>query len=849
MSVLLRALVFRYIAKNALRSLVTAVAVMLGVALVFAIDLANATAVASFSSSVNVIANRVNLQIVGAGNGFAEKTLLSAQRVDGVAAAYPIVEGELIVGERPGDPQSGEVLRVSGMDATQPLPQAVANASAPLDLGRFINGNGVIVSERIAKIFSAPAGSTLSAFSGVHKVLMHVSAVLPARGVAVDSSVAFVDVATAQDLFAKIGSLDRIDIVVDPHRLASVESAIRGILPAGTRVVRPATRTDEIKRLLRSFRLNLEALSYVALLVGMFLIYNAVAISVVQRRPEIATVRALGASKRAIFAVFVAEGGLYGFVGTAAGLVAGAILARGAVQAVSHTVSTLYVGSHADAIVFTLGAFEKAIAGGLGSALLSAALPAWAAASIRPAIAMRSSVPDRVGARSMVRGGAIGAMALLAAWILSRMPAIDGVPVYGFAAGIALIAGAALCVPLVLLATLRCLGAISNRRVPFLAFAIAAMRAALGRYAVAVASLAVAVAMMTSIAILVTSFRATIVSWAQQTLQADLFLKPPGATDASSAGRFDPAFVSRVSRVRGVSAVDTFRGFAIPFRGGITYLGSTDFASFGSRSKVSFTRDIDVAALAHRLVGSNEVLASEPFAVRYGLAQGDAFPIETPSGPVRLTIAATYNDYSTDAGAFIMDQRTYRKLYHDRSVDSIAVYLRPGASLPDVRSRILRSVAPARIDIESSRELRTIVLGIFDRTFAITNALYVVSIAIAVLGVVSTLFALVLERRRDIAVLRYLGVTAGGIRRMVYAQAAVVGITAAWWGIALGVALSLLLVFVINFQSFGWVIALRIPYRFFFEVACLITLAALLAGVYPADVAARIQTAEALRDE
>lgn len=848
MRAILGALVTGYIRQNVLRSVVTVIAVTLGVALVLAIDLANATAVASFSTSANLMANHVNLQVFGVGGGFDERSLLRLQGVAGVVAVYPVVEGEIVVGDRPGDPESGEILRVVGIDITRPLPQAAPSGPA-LDLNRFINADGVIVSARVATQYQAPAGRVLRAYAGVRRVGLHVSAVLPAKTAGIDSSVVFVDIATAQDIFLKAGRLDRIDLIADPGRLSEVERSVRRALPSGVRVISPSIRTGEIDRLLRSFRLNLEALSYVALLVGMYLIYNTLAISVVQRKPEISTLRSLGAKRSEIFAAFLCEGALYGIVGSLVGLLAGVLLAKGAVDAVSHTVSTLYVGSHADAVVFTPLALIKALAVGIGSSLVSAAAPALEAASVAPAIGMRSGGYEHRRSGSQTILALTGAVLLAAAWVASRAPALDGTPVFGYFSGVLLIAGASLCVPAVLGSALGALQSLGGRRMPSLTLALQAMRAASRRYAVAIASLAVAVAMMTSIAILITSFRATIVDWTEHTLRADLFIKPPGAVDASFSGRFQPDFVRRVAGVRGVAAVDTFRGFPIPFRGSITYLGATDFDSFGMRSKVSFVSRVDPARLANTLPHSQNVIASEPFVIRYGMRDGDAFSLETPSGKRTFTIVATYNDYSSDAGAFIMDRETFRRLYHDPTVDSIAVYVRPGASLPAVRSGILRAVSPARVDIESNRELRSIVLTIFDRTFAITDALYIVSIVIAVLGVVSTLFALVLERRRDIALLRYLGVTIGGVRQMVYSQAAVVGIVAALWGLALGLALSLVLIFVINRQSFGWVISLRLPYAFFGEVAVLVTAAAVVAAIYPASVAARIQSAQALRDE
>lgn len=848
MRALISALVLRYARQNALRSTVTLVCVALGVALVFAIDLANATAVGSFASSVNVIANQVNLQVYGTGRGFDERALLRVQGVPGVRFAYPATEDELVVGERAGDPESGEVLRVIGMDVTRPLPQA-AQGQGPFDLDAFINHRGMIVSDRIARAYHVRAGDLLRAFAGTRLVGFRIAAVLAASTPGVDSSVAFVDIATAQEVFGKVGMLDRIDCIVDSAALAAVRTRIASVLPKGTRVIEPRVRTDEIRKLLHSFALNLAALSYVALLVGMYLIYNTVAISVVQRRPEIATARALGAQARQIFEVFLFEGLAFGVIGSLCGLILGALLAQGAVGAVSHTVATLYVGSHADRVTFTPLALAKAFGLGVAAALLSALWPAREAAAVAPAIGMRSAGFERRIAGSAARTLAAGVALLCVAYAVSRAPAIDDVPVFGFLSGVLIIAGTSLCVPACISAAIALANAIVGSRAPVATLALSQMRAARTRFAVAIASLAVAVGMMTSIAILVGSFRETIVAWTDQTLRADLFLKPPGVVDASFNGGFTPSFVRRIANVPNVAAVDTFRGFAIPFQGRITYVGAADFRSFLQRNKVQFTSPVDVGTVARTFSNSNEVIVSEPFVTRFNLHPGDAFTISTPQGPLRLRVAATYNDYSSDAGTFIMDAGTYRRMYHDATVDSIAVYVRTGTSIPAVRSGIIRAIAPARVDIESSRELRGLVLQIFDRTFAITSALYVVSIVIAILGVVSTLFALVIERRRDFALLRYLGLTTRGVRRIVFTQAGVVGALAGVVGVALGIALALLLIFVINRQSFGWLIQLHMPYDFFAQAIVLVIVAALLAAIFPSGVAARVRTALALRDE
>jgi putative ABC transport system permease protein len=850
------ALVLGPLRSNALRALVTLVAVALGVAIGLAIDLANATAIASFASSVNVVSNKVNLQVLGVGRGFDERAILRVQDLPGVSYASPTIEDALTVGAQPGDPFSGEILRVLGVDLLRPLPgDARAAAASPgsvspqaADPWVLVNAHGAFVSALLADRLRWRAGETVHALAGDRDVMLRVAGIIPRGTVGIDSSVVFVDVATAQEIFGKIGLIDRIDLVVEPMRLAAVERAVAAVIPPGARAIRPKTRTDEIERMLQSFRLNLEALAYVALLVGMYLIYNTVAISVVQRRPEVGTVRALGATRGAVFRTFVGEGALVGVLGSLLGLGVGALLARFSVAAVSRTVDTLYVGSHADAVVYDPVLFVKAFALGVVAAVVAAAFPAFDAASTPPAITMRAQGFERRRPRLAPRAALAGLGLLLIALLCTRAPALDGIPVFGYAAGLLIIFGGSLCAPLAVGALAHAGTTFAARR-PTLGLAAANLAGAPLRTAVAVASLMIAIGMMVSVAVLVASFRTTIVAWADETLRADLFVRPLGLADASADARFSHGVAERIAAVPGVAAIDTFRGLELPFRGRLTNLGVTDLSTVATRQHLRVLGGGDPTALARALTGTTNVLVSEPFATKFGVQRGDRIVLPTPSGATAFTVAAVYNDYSSDAGIVLLDVRTYRRLFRDDSVNSVAVYAAAGADLLRLRSAVVRAVAPLRIDVETNRELRDLVVQIFDRTFAITYALDVIAITIAVLGVVSTLFALVLERRVEFGLLRYLGVTTGGVRAAVLTEAAGIGLLGGVMGVGVGMLLALLLIFVINRQAFGWLIELHVPWVFLVETVLLVVVAAVVAGVYPAGVAARIRTAEAVRTE
>jgi putative ABC transport system permease protein len=857
-----RSLVAGNIRDNALRSLVTVLAVALGVSIGLAIDLANGTAVRSFASSVNIIANQVNLQVLGIGRPFDERILLRVQNISGVEAANPVIEGSIVLGAKPGDPFAGEVLRVLGIDVLRPLPKSqeqdvnvpagFAATGGQGDLATLITGHGAIVSQRLALRYHLHVGSSLHALAGDRTVTLRIAGVLPPNS-GVDSSAIFVDIATAQEVLAKVGMLDRIDIVADPATLPRVQAAVAAVLPPGVRAIEPKVRTNEIRRMLRSFQLNLSALSYVALLVGMYLIYNTVAISVVQRKPEIGTLRAVGATRSAIFRAFLGEGLLFGVAGSVLGVLFGCLLAQLSVEAVSKTVDTLYVGTHADRVIYDPLLLCKAFVLGIAFAVISAIAPAIDAARTPPALAMRSQ-GVAFGLSSVPRWWDLGGLALLGlAFALSRLPAIDAIPVFGYASALCIIAGVSLLAPRAVDGVSRVAALIApsfgGPLGLWLALAAANLRSALRRSGVAVAALMVAIGMVTSVAILISSFRTTVVAWSDEALRADLFVRPLGLQDATNDARFSPGVADRVRAVPGVAAVDTFRAISVPYEVSITTVGATDFGGFESRSKIRMLSGLTVDQIAKALPNSNLILASDPFSVRYNVRVGDPIVLDTAVGRQTFRVASIYNDYSSDAGVLLMDRTTFRRVYKDDSINSLAIYATPGTDLSELRSRVERSVLPLRIDVQTNRELRKFVVQVFNRTFAITYALDVIAIIVAALGVVSTLFALVLERRREIAVMRYLGLRTSGVRGMVFGEAAYIGFAGGVLGVVVGILLGLLLVYVINRQAFGWLIELRIPWGLLASTVALVIATAVAAGLYPASVAARIRTSEALRAE
>ena len=555
------------------------------------------------------MASHVNLQVLGIGRGFDEKTLLRVQQLDGVSYAAPTIEESVVVGARPGDPFSGEILRVLGVDLLRPLPRDDdAHAATPgefADVGNagpnpavLVDGRGAIISQRVASRYHLAVGGVLTALSGDRVVRFRVATILPSGIAGLDTSVMFVDIATAQDVFGKVGLLDRIDLIVDDARLDTVQRAVSAAIPHGARAIRPEVRTGEIKRMLRSFQLNLAALSYIAMLVGMYLIYNTVAISVVQRRPDVgnaararcdaaADLHRLSRRGRALRHVRLAARARARRASRAA--LGRRRLAHGrrAVRRDARGPRRLRSARSAQSVLRRSGSRD--------------ALPPCFRRSKRrrrfPAITMRALGFETRRARPGVGLALCGGGLLVLAYLLTFPPPFDGIPIAGYAAGLAIIFGASLCVPLAIALVAAAAKRFGTRFTPSARIGASNLGSSLRRNSVAVASLMVAIAMMVSVAILIGSFRTTVIAWADETLKADLFVRPLGLQDASYDARFSPAVAQKIRAIPGVAAVDTFRAISIPYHGSLTTLAAADFRTIADRNKLRFLGNVDTRAL------------------------------------------------------------------------------------------------------------------------------------------------------------------------------------------------------------------------------------------------------------
>jgi putative ABC transport system permease protein len=889
---LFRHFILRRMAEERARTITTVIGIALGIAVVLAIQLTNASSVRGFEAALTSVAGRTSVEILGSG-GIDETRLTDLGWLRGFGAMSPVIEGEMaIVTGSENRARRTEAVKVLGVDILQDLTlrdyvlDARGEGSEPggskpggskpegsepggsqrqgsqhqgsLTSQQFLelltSPRAIVITEKLARRRGYALGDELQLMAGDRVNTFVIRGLLEDEGPAtvMDGSFVLMDIAAAQLAFDRLGRIDRLDVQLTgagagDNALESVEidaalSAIAARLPAGLTAQRPSRRGEQVERMLAAFHLNLTALSWVALVVGLFLVYNTVTISVIARRDEIGMLRALGVTRRQVLGLFLGEAAVLGLAGTLVGIGLGRVLADTAVGLTRSTVSTLYIATAASTPALAWWHVALAFAIGLPLSLLAASLPSLEASRVPPTAAMRGS--DRLESRVRLRLKTLIAPALVlaAAFALSQLGPIDGRPLFGYAASFATIIGASLLVPAIIYLMARSLAGVLRRLLGVEGLlAHANLAAAIPRLSISVAALSVSLSMMVAVAVMIGSFRDTVAYWVGQTLQADLFIGPGVQPTVGSEQTLSAPVIEAVESHPGVEAVDSFRNVDLVYNGNLVVLGAGNFDIVLSHGALLFKSPADGREALRRAIGTESVVVSEAFANKYGTRPGDTLTLQTPKGPRPFAVAAVYYDYAVDRGVIVMDRATFTRYFGDLTPTGIAAYLKPGFEPERVRADILGGLDEGhRAFIYTNRDLRAEVLRVFDSTFAITYALEIIAILVAMLGVGATLLTLVLERRRDLSMLRLIGAARRQVQRVIVIEAALIGAASQAIGLVVGLALSVLLVYVINVQSFGWTIQFRVPVVFLAQVSVAVIVATAIAGIYPARRAATL---------
>lgn len=861
-------LAWRRIRQRPLQYLLCILGIALGVAMVVSIDLANGSAQRAFSLSTDAITGKATHRIVAVGSTGVPNEVYGQLRQDWPdIPAAPLVEGYGAVAEL-----GGEALRLVGVDLfaeapfrnylltqQQPVGDRVGSRSDVNWVQFLAEPGAVVLSQDVADRAGVVLGDNLHVDMAGRAKTLHVAGLirggdrLTRRSL---NNLIFTDIATAQEVVDQY-TLSAIDLILPlgngpDDRGGAIAAELRNWLPIQLKLETAAAQKNAVQQMTAAFELNLRALSLLALVVGMFLIYNTVTFSVIQRRNLFGTLRCLGATQGQLFILIVGEAALFSLVGSVLGLGLGIALGRSIVGLITQTINDFYFVVQVQEVTLASGTLIKGMAVGIFSALLASTLPALEAMNTPPNLTLqRSTLENRINRLLpwlvVAWGGlTLGGVALL------RWPAGGLVAAFGGLFGVLL--GAALLIPPLATVVLQGLQPLLSASLGVLGrLAPRDILRSLSRSSVAMAALMVSVSVIVGVSIMIGSFRGTVVNWLDQTLQADIYVSPPATAATRSSGKLDRNLVQVLSTWPGVTEVVRYNDTDVlvrDFNTPVKLIAAGGDVSKGHRPYSWIRSDLGKNPWP-ALERGEGIIVSEALILRRN--QGEipqALTLQTPQGDLTFPVLAVFYDYSSDRGTLLMDDRLYRTLWQDDRVASVGLFVAPGIDVEALAANISRKFSPVQsLSAQSNRSLRQGSLEVFDRTFAITQALRLLAIVVAFIGVLSTLMSLQLERTRELGILRATGMTPRQLGQVTLLETGLMGVLAGAFAMPLGYVLAWILIYVINVRSFGWTLQMAIAPSYFWQAFLVAVIAALLAGIYPALRLGRMNIAAAIRQE
>ncbi len=838
--VLLRRVVLRHWRQAPWQSLLLIAIVAMGIAVFFSVRLANRAAVASFQNFSELITSDTDGTVGAAAGDLPEGALreLREALVGLPVTLVPIVETTAVFPGTPTDKWLGDrvTFQLLGLDlvSLQNLAQtrdgdrswfgqsteSIDVKAATAAFWRTLRSTDqVFISQGLATSLGKKPGDRLELVVRDRPVTLQIAGLVPKRrdGPNVPDTLLVMDLPALQQSLGKAGRLDRVEWVVEdgPDVVALREDVFAKIAAAGGdrwRVSRPADRRAAATLMTRAFRVNLTILSLLALLVGLYLVFQALDGAVVRRRAEIGTLRSLGVEPAVVQRVHLVESSLLGLIGSTVGVLLGWGGAQLAVRAVGRTVNTLYYATTVDAAQLNLGEALLAIALGALASVVAGWLPARQAAATPP-VQLMSRAPIGVGARvpKLMVPAFVAVLVGSALLIVPPLRLAGGVrfPVAGYVVALAWIAGAGLLAAASLPWVARLAHRFSDRQVA-LRLAAAAMRRPSSRHRWALAGLICAFAMSVGMAILVSSFEFTMRTWIERTLRADLYIASDGAQSASARAQISPEIWQSLVADPRVEAANILSATPITLNDTATILAATNLGFVKSRIPLSWVSSPQSDDVFDATRNATLALVSEAFSERFALERGDIVPLPTPRGVQRLTIAGVFADYGNERGTVMIDRAHYLQWFDDMQVSTCELWVKRGVDAAALRLDLLQRFPG--LQVLGSGEIRREALRVFRQTFGITYALEAIGIAVAVAGLGLALGSMLLERREQLTTLRAIGMSHKEIARTAATEGTLLTLTGISAGLSLGLALGWLLIRVINKQTFGWTLGFDWPW-------------------------------------
>lgn len=869
----------RQFRRHAWRSLAVLFGIALGAAVFTSVRLATDAAVRSFEKSVDAISGKADRTIVQPGGKLPEDLLAHVLKSPVVRAASPLSSTYVRAGDTNPEP-----LLLIGTDPVQERPlrtwnSAVAPASsdrpsAPADreASRVNMGEAdrsqwrdlmdtpktLIAGSRFLSITGLRSGDTVLLQSTNRSASFRILGELSPEGPASieGGNTAVCDIATFQEFTGTFGVVDRIDVVFHPPVTTEKINALKESLPGDVSIEQPSETRETGQAMIRSYQLNLSVLSFVSLFVGMFLVYSLISLHATSRRKELAILRAIGASPRSIFLLFIAEGAVFGIVGWMVAIPTSIFMTGKLLGRISATISHLFARVYVEGAGITAGEAAFSFAITVLVAVTAACQPAFEASRVRAREALLMREAPVQGESRLVGRLAISGLCLLAGvWPLSRMPAFSGIPIPGYFATFFLFLGFALLSPL----CLRAAGSV----IPPLARRVAGETAYLGsrylkdagaRVAISAGALITAIGLFTALAIMVHSFRNTVYAWVHQSINGDIYVRPKMSDINQYRDPLPFKVAEGLAKMGEEADILSYRRIPLSHKGVPYLLEPIDTGTFLAHSRFMFlegSRD----TVGPVLDAGKGVLVSEVFSTQTGLRPGDRFQTAVAGTGIDLPILGVIRDYRTQGGVVHMSFAQFQRMTGDSRWTGAILFMKQrgveDSRITAIKNRILLNAAGRGYSLEATEGsiLRKNILRIFDETFAITTVLLVISLLIAALGIATTLTILVLERAAQFLTMIATGAATRQIRAIIGWEAAMMVIIGEVLGLACGFVLSALLIYVINKQSFGWTFVYSIAWSTVAASFPLVFATALLAAIPAAQLVFRLPPALVLREK
>jgi len=827
---LVKRIVLRNVKEERFLTALSVLGVALGIGLFMGVNVAANRAQRSFETNMRGLDPAFNYEVVdSSGIDFPEQVYKPVKAIAGKVLPALTINAYV--------PDADETVEINGIYTVKAF--GLINTSSSGKTGiedLFKDRNSVLVSKRFADAHHIKQGDILRAIVYSKEYRLRIAGVLDAP--LVPGNRVFMDLGNFQEYFGKTGFLTRIDIAADEKTAEEIDR----MLPRGLAIEQKQKMIESQKSLVDSFRFNLRFVTFLAVLAGVFLLYNTVFISVVKRRKEIGILRGLGMDRKTVVALFSAQGMVLGFVGSLLGIVFGQVCAWFSIMAMEKTITRFYGAVNVSDLLITWEDALRTVMLGLGVSLLASILPALESARVRPNESSQEGTAERAYQGRQGMFSVIGILFILCGGMISyidfRFVPFD-FPWLSYAGIVLLILGCTFNAPVYLG---MCLKALKR---PLSAVFKTGARIAVGdtrgnryRFSLALMSVAVSSALIVATVSSVHSFKASFIDWIDTYITADVYIKPASCTSNFCLHPLPDEVVRSIESLPGVEKVGRFLALLVDLH------GQKVVAGFGNSSSLWQYRpriSSDEKERLQRLERYPELSISDYLAVKYGLKKGDTIELKTPKGRAAFTVNNASISYSTMSGFLYMDRRWLRQYWGLDDATQLSVYLAKGWDTGQFKQEIGRTLGKKyALEITDNAELRRDVLGIFDKSFALTYTIELIAIVISLIGVVNALLILVFERKREIAVLRYLGASWQQIRTVMALTAGILGSTGTALGAVMGWAISVVITHVINKISFGWEVALRAPLLPLAAFMALLVIATTAAGLVPAYLARKI---------